>query len=256
MEDYTQRFTGRAELYSKYRPTYPDGVLDILRKEANFDSAKIVADIGSGTGILTRLFLENGNQVLAVEPNDEMRSFAESFLRGYKNFRSLRGTAEETTLADQSIDLVAVGQALHWFDHKKSRTEFLRISRRGGLLCILYNVREKSGRAKIMEAYEQLIKRYTRNRAPVERVEDEEALSKIFPEWIFRKFMLHNFQQLDFEGLLGRVCSASYIPQPGEQTYPNMRSDLKTMFEKYQKNNQVTLVYETNLFLGSLNITH
>jgi ubiquinone/menaquinone biosynthesis C-methylase UbiE len=256
MEDYTQRFTGRAEIYSKYRPTYPKGVVDILRKEANFDSAKIVADIGSGTGILTRLLLENGNEVFAVEPNDEMRSFAESSLSGYRNFRSLRGTAEETTLADQSVDLVAVGQALHWFDHKKSRTEFLRISRRGGFLCVLYNDREKNGHLGIMEDYEQLVIKYARNKAPVERLEGEELLSKIFPEWAFRKFTLPNYQHLDFEGLAGRICSASYIPQPSEQAYPNMESDLETMFEKYQIDDRVTLIYKTSMFLGSLSTLH
>jgi ubiquinone/menaquinone biosynthesis C-methylase UbiE len=253
MEDFTQRFTGRAAVYSKYRPTYPDAVLEILREEANFDSSKIVADIGSGTGILTTLFLDNGNPVFAVEPNDEMKSFAEHSLSKFPNFVSVRGTAENTTLGDHSIDLISVGQALHWFDPEKSRKEFLRILRTSGHLCVLYNDRKNNENSGIMKDYEQVVSKYSRNRVLVQKVEDEN-LSKFFKEWSFEKFTLPNYQYLDFEGFLGRLCSASYMPHPEEQSYLPLKSELKNMFNKYQKDNLVTLNYETNLFLGSLKL--
>ncbi len=255
MEDFTQRFTGRADVYSRNRPTYPKTVLEILRKEANFDSGKIVVDIGSGTGILTRLFLENGNHVFAVEPNDEMRGFAESSLSSFKNFKSVRGTAEDTTLNDESVDLISVGQAMHWFDRKKSRIEFLRILRKGGFLCVLYNDRRRDGSSGIMEDYEQLVNKYARKRAAVARVENDD-LSDFFPHWVFRKFTLPNYQRLNFDGLLGRVCSSSYTPQPEEQTYPQMKGELKSMFDAYQEEGQVTLLYETNMFLGSRSVSN
>lgn len=251
MEDFTQRFTGRAKAYSRYRPTYPKAVLEILRKEANFDSCKIVADIGSGTGILTRLFLENGNQVYAVEPNDEMRSFAEQSLSRFPDFVSVQGTAENTRLKDQSVDLISVGQALHWFDPEKSQKEFVRILRASGHLCVIYNDRKSDENSGIMGDYEKLVNKYSRNRAAVQKVEDEN-LSKFFGGWSFKKFTLPNYQYLDFEGLLGRVGSASYMPQPEEQAYASMKSEVRGLFEKYQKDHQVTLYYETNLFLGSL----
>jgi hypothetical protein len=103
-----------------------------------------------------------------------------------------------------------------------------------------------------MVDYEQFIDRYSRNKSDVQRVENDEDLSIMFPNWIFRKFTLPNYQHLNFEGLLGRICSASYMPQPKEQFYPEMKSELKGIFEKYQENDQVTLIYETNVYLGSL----
>lgn len=251
MEDFTQRFTGRAQLYSKYRPTYPKAILDILRNEVRFDQYKIVADVGSGTGILSKIFLENGNRVFAVEPNDDMRSFAESDLSRFPNFVSVKGRAEKTTLEDQSIDLVTIGQALHWFDPEQSRKEFLRILRRHGHLCVLYNDRKKVEDSGIMKSYEQIVNKYARDRAPLQKVEDEN-LSRFFNEWSFKKFTVENYQSLDFEGLLGRVDSASYMPQPDEQSFVQMKNDLKSMFEKYQRENHVTLYYETSLFLGTL----
>src|SRR5487761_1149721 len=234
MEDYTQRFTGRAEAYSSYRPTYPKQFLDILNKEANFDSTKIVADIGSGTGILSKLFLENGNRVFSVEPNDDMRSVAGSNLGHFQRFASIKGTAENTTLEDRSVDLISVGQALHWFDSKRSWKEFSRIIKRGGYLCILYNDRKTDDASGIMQ-----------------RVEDD-ILSKFFSGWSFKKFSISNEQVLDFEGLVGRVCSASYMPQQNQQGFSEVKRELKDMFSKYQKDNKIMLSYETNIFLGLL----
>jgi ubiquinone/menaquinone biosynthesis C-methylase UbiE len=115
-EDYTWRFAGKADSYSKYRPSYPERVLSVLKEKTSFDSSKIVADVGSGTGILSRLFLENGNTVYAIEPNEDMRSKAELALARFPNFHSVKGSAEDTTLEERSVDLITVAQALHWFD--------------------------------------------------------------------------------------------------------------------------------------------
>src|SRR5713101_2018251 len=117
-EDFTHRFTGRGSVYGMHRPEYPRKIIDILRTETDFGQNKTVADIGSGTGLLSRLFLQNGNKVFCVEPNDEMRSFAKEGLSSYTNFVSIKGRAENTTLDNASVDLVTVGQALHWFDHQ------------------------------------------------------------------------------------------------------------------------------------------
>ena len=126
---FVNRFTGRAEAYSKYRPTYPQEIIDILNAQIGFNKDKIVADVGSGTGILTKIFLDNGNRVFGIEPNDEMRSFAEKNLSRYDNFVSMNQSAENTGLSSNSIDLVTAGQALHWFDPDQSRVEFARILR-------------------------------------------------------------------------------------------------------------------------------
>jgi ubiquinone/menaquinone biosynthesis C-methylase UbiE len=249
IEDYTQRFTGRAEAYSKYRPSYPKQVLNILEKEMSFDSSKIVADVGSGTGILSRLFLENGNRVFGVEPNDDMRSIAESSLARFQRFISIKGSAGNTTLEDRSVDLISVAQALHWFDPEKSWNEFKRITKQGGYLCILYNDRKIDSGSGIMKRYEEIIERYVRNKPKTERVENDN-LSKFFSGWSFRKFSIPNEQTLEFEGLVGRVCSASYMPRQSEENFLEMKRELEDMFSKYQKDNKITLSYDTNIFLG------
>ena len=149
---YVRRFSGRADYYSKHRPGYPRGILRILEREVGFTPNSVVADIGSGTGLLARVFLKNGNQVYGVEPGDEMRAYAERELSGLDSFVSVKGTAERTTLKKGSVDLIAVGQALHWFDPPRAAREFSKISNPGGGLCVAYNSRIDDGFGRIYEA--------------------------------------------------------------------------------------------------------
>src|SRR5579863_1519490 len=123
----TTRFSDRVEDYVKYRPHYPVVILSYLRDRYTFGPGWVVADIGSGTGISTELFLRFGNKVFAVEPNREMRSKAEELLAGEAGFVSMDGTAEATGLADSSVDLIVAGEAFHWFDPIRTRAEFVRI---------------------------------------------------------------------------------------------------------------------------------
>src|SRR3954471_5425717 len=116
VQDSTRRFSSRVGNYVRYRPSYPLAVLDLLKAECSLTERSVIADIASGTGIFTRMLLENGNRVLGVEPNGEMRLAAEEFLRSYSNFTSVAGSAESTSLADHSVDLVTAAQAAHWFD--------------------------------------------------------------------------------------------------------------------------------------------
>src|SRR5213594_3300292 len=199
-EDFTHRFTGRASDYSMHRPEYPRQILDILKTEGGLDQNKTVADIGSGTGLLSRLFLQNGNKVFCVEPNDEMRSFAEEGLSSYTNFVSIKGRAENTTLDNASVDLVTVGQALHWSDHQLAKREFDRILRTNGDVCIVYN--DRSEKDPFMKEYDALIHRHARDRAKVPDINNA-FLSNWFRNGIFKQFNLVNEQFLDLKGLSG-----------------------------------------------------
>ena len=116
MLDPTKRFSNRVENYLKYRPRYPAAIIPLLESECGLTPETLVADVGSGTGFLTELFLKHGNRVLGVEPNAEMRSAGERLLAKYPTFCSVNAMAEATTLADSSIDLIIAGQAFHWFD--------------------------------------------------------------------------------------------------------------------------------------------
>src|SRR4028119_2421500 len=122
--DPTKRFTDRVANYVAYRPKYPAEVLEFMRAELSLSPSSIIADVGAGTGILTEMFLRNGNTVFAVEPNEAMRAAAENLLGACPKFRGVAGTAEATTLAVRSVDFITAAQAFHWFDAEHTRREF------------------------------------------------------------------------------------------------------------------------------------
>ena len=120
MSESVERFTSRVETYAKYRPGYPVEIIDLLKRECGLTPESIVADIGSGTGKSSEPFLAHGNVVFGVEPNAAMRDVAERLFRDQPRFRSIKGSAESTTLPDSSVDLITAGQAFHWFDPLKT----------------------------------------------------------------------------------------------------------------------------------------
>jgi len=248
---FVDKFTGRAEAYSKYRPGYPKEIIGMINAQIGFDRDKVVADIGSGTGLLTKIFLDNGNRVYAVEPNDEMRFFAEKNLSNYENFVSVKQSAENTGLPSGSIDLITVGQALHWFDLDQSRSEFARILKSSGFVMIVYNERAV-GDSAVMDGYEKLINKNAK--ATVVPDIDADYLAKFFNNQNYKKFTAPNKQELDYDALLGRATSASYLPKKTEPGYENMEQDLRKLFDDYQKNGTMTLIYSTMIFLGQITI--
>lgn len=159
MKDPKMRFSDRAENYAKYRPGYPREILQFLVDRYALTDDSVVADIGSGTGILSELFVENGNRVLAVEPNEEMRKAAEGFLGDHPSFESVAGAAEDTTLAEESVDLVVVANSLHWVEVDTARAEFQRILKPGGHVAIVWNIARGSG-TPFLEALGELMSAY------------------------------------------------------------------------------------------------
>jgi len=251
-EDSKKRFSNRATYYAQYRPRYPEAILAFMENELGLSEASVVADIGSGTGILTELFLKHGNPVYSVEPNREMRKAAEGLLSPYPSFRSIDGTAEATTLSAASVDFVTAAQAFHWFDPVKTHGEFLRILKLHGWVLLIWNTRKNS--PGFMEAYERLVSVYA-NRAHSRRTAKDkvgdQALASFFGEYKVKTFS--NSQVLDFEGLAGRLLSSSYLPLPGETRYNSMMDALRKLFDSYQEDRIVRLEYETETYYGQLN---
>ena len=155
----TERFTDRVDNYVRYRPAYPPEVLDALRHDCGLRPEHIIADIASGTGIFTRLLLENGNRVFAVEPNAEMRAASARLQQSFPDLTLVSATAERTTLPDASIDFVTVAQAAHWLEPRESRAEFRRILKPQGWCVLLWNERRVTGNA-FSEDYERLLHTY------------------------------------------------------------------------------------------------
>lgn len=243
------RFSDRVENYVKYRPHYPREIIDYLKSHNILKDDSVVADIGSGTGISSELFLENGNTVYGVEPNPEMREAAEKIFKDKPNFISINATAEETTLKDKSIDMIIAGQAFHWFDVDKTKKEFGRILKPAGHVILIWNKR-KRGDSPFQEEYENLLLKYGTDYKEVGHQNiGKEGLNILFDG----KFELVNFdneQVFDFDGLKGRLLSSSYAPNEEHLSYNHMLEELKWIFESFKKNGTITFEYVTELYAG------
>lgn len=256
IRDSTARFSDRVDDYVRYRPGYPSAVLDILREETGLTSASVIADVGSGTGISSALFLRNGNTVFGVEPNAEMRHAAEELLARepgeYARFRSIDGTAESTTLPDRSVDHVVAGQAFHWFDRERARVEFARIVRPDGWLVLLWNSRRLDS-TPFLCAYESLLERFGTDYRAVRHTNiDPEALRPMFEGGEFTRRVLYNEQRFDLDGVRGRLLSSSYTPTPAEPTYEPMLRELERIFEANAQGGEIRFEYDTELYFGHI----
>lgn len=250
MSDPTARFSTRVRNYVRYRPGYPEAVIDLLRDEFGLRAATVVADVGSGTGILTERFIANGNTVYAIEPNLEMRAAAEQLLGRHATFRSVDGRAEATTLEHDSVDLVTAGQAFHWFDREAARREFRRILRPPGRVALLWNERDTTA-TPFLRAYEELLVRRARDYAEVDhRRMDAGILGAFFGHGGYREAVFPNRQEFDFEGLRGRLLSSSYVPEAGEPGHEEMLASLLDIFERHEAGGRVAFEYHTRVYLG------
>lgn len=251
--DSTQRFSSRVDNYVRYRPGYPLEIIEVLKRECGLTADSIIADVGCGTGFLAKIFLEYGARVFGIEPNKEMREAGERLLEDCPKFLSLPGTAEDTSLPEQSVDFVTAGQAAHWFDRERARGEFRRILKPGGWTVLVWNDRATDSTAFLKE-YEQLLQTYGVDYHEVRRVDREmaSAIASFFePNPVSTKTFV-NRQEFDFAGLQGRLLSSSYSPQEGHANYQPMMARLRELYEKYQKNGIVQFDYETHTYYGQL----
>jgi SAM-dependent methyltransferase len=250
--DPTRRFSNRVEDYVRYRPTYPRALVGLLEDECGMTRESVIADVGSGTGILSELFLRGGNRVYGVEPNREMREAGERLLSSYENFLSVDGRAEATTLADASVDFVTAGQAFHWFNPASARREFERVLKAGGWAVLVWNSRRTEGTPLLAE-YERLLLEYGTDYKEVSsKWAAEENIKTLFgPEEVLTK-EFDNEQVLDFDGLKGRLTSASYAPLPGHPNHEPMMRELAALFERHRRDGRVVVEYDTKVFYGRL----
>ncbi|WP_235903433.1 class I SAM-dependent methyltransferase [Taibaiella lutea] len=247
----TTRFSNRVDDYVKYRPGYPAAMLRFLQENYNLDSTKIIADIGSGTGISSAYFLEAGYQVMGVEPNPEMREKSVELLQHFPLFKAVDGTAETTTLNSDSVDVIISGQAFHWFDVVKAKEEFKRILRPDSLLILFWNERLQS--SDFEKEYDALIVKHAIDYVKVDhRRIDWDSIETFYTPHQVELKEFPNYQVFDFEGLKGRLLSSSYMPQKGDKGYDAMVADLKQLYDKYQQHDSITINYATKIYIGKL----
>lgn len=248
--DAKQRFSTRVADYVRYRPSYPSALLELLRAECGLRPGHVIADVGSGTGFLSELFLKNGNRVYGIEPNKDMRQAGEEYLASYDGFSSIEGSAEASTLDPASVDFITAGQSFHWFDPFPTRREFARILKPGGWVVIAWNDRRME-EAPFTRAYEDILERFGIDYKKVKESYPEADHIRNFLS-TFSHRDLPNFQVLDCEGLSGRLRSSSFTPAEGHPSFVPMMAELRKLFDAHQHDGQVRMDYFTRLYYGQL----
>jgi SAM-dependent methyltransferase len=247
----TSRFSDRVENYIRYRPGYPREALEVLKSECGLMSSHVIADIASGTGIWTRILLENGNGVFAVEPNVDMRQAAERLLTEFRNFKSVDGSAEAAALPDSSVDFVTSAQAAHWFDRARARREFARILKPGGWLVLLWNEREVDT-TPFLRDYEQLLLTFGTDYEEVRHERTTDSVNEFFDPLPYQERVFAMRQEFDYAGLEGRLLSSSYAPGPGHPKHEPMLKELRRVFHQHVESGIVGFDYKTRVYFGKL----
>jgi ubiquinone/menaquinone biosynthesis C-methylase UbiE len=248
--DSTSRFSSRVANYVRYRPGYPSEALQTLKNECGLTSAAVIADVGSGTGFLSKLFLENQNRVYGIEPNKDMREAGETVLKEFPRFVSVSGTAEATTLPEHSVDFVTAGQAAHWFDAVRARREFVRILKPEGWVVLVWNDRSTDA-TPLLREYDQLLHSYCPEYGEVLRQSDNQVEAFFAPVPVSVK-IFPSRQEFDYPGLEGRLLSSSYAPLADHPGHTPMLRELRAIFERYQSRGRVAFEYETRMFYAQV----
>ena len=246
-----ERFSNRVANYVKYRPGYPAEMMAFFRERLGLEIGSVVADVGSGTGLSARPFLEAGCTVYGVEPNAAMREAAEDLLAEFPGFKSTDGTSAETTLGDASCDFVIAAQAFHWFEPQATRAEFRRILKPGGYVALIWNERQLDT-TEFLREYEKLLLKYGRDYAEVRHEQIDEAVLGGFFQAEFGRATFANRQVFDLAGLRGRLLSSSYMPDENDPAFPLLEKELESLFAKHNESGRITVFYDTNVFYSRL----
>ncbi|CAM3955237.1 class I SAM-dependent methyltransferase [Cohnella lubricantis] len=250
--DSKRRFSNRVDTYVKYRPDYPREAIDYLFGTVGLRAGCEAADVGAGTGIFSRLLLERGCRVTAVEPNAEMRAAAVERLGGNPGFRAVSGSAEATGLPDGAADFIVCAQSFHWFDRDAARMEFQRVLRPGGKVALIWNTRLTEG-TPFREEYDKLLRDFGTDYEATKHTNIRpDDLAPFFKSGRVQEGRFPNRQLFDYEGLRGRLLSSSYIPVAGAPGHDRMLEELRGIFDRNQADGKVPFEYVTQVFWGEV----
>ena len=247
------KFDGMGKIYDKFRPTYPQTFIKYLRSDVGVCKKSTVADIGSGTGILTRQLLEICKNVIAVEPNSDMRVVAEENLNNFVNFTSVNGTAENTTLGSKSVDFITVAQAFHWFDRVKFKAECDRILIPKGKVILVWNRRDDN--AESVKDCDVVSKKYCPNFKGFGGGMRGEEKENDFTDFFRGKYEIMSFQNdltFDLEGFIGRTLSGSYALKENDDNYSEFILELTHCFNEHAVGGHIIMPNFTECYIGTV----
>lgn len=247
----TEKFSGRAEVYTKGRPSYALELIECLYEKYGFTAQSIIADIGSGTGKLAKQLLDKGSTVFGVEPNRDMRNIAEKELGGYKNFRSVDGSASATNLVSESVDFITSAQAFHWFDVDEFRAECKRIMRTDGKIILIWNTRDMDFGIN-RESYD-IFTRYCPNfKGFGGGIQKDDRRIVEFFGGKYEREIFENPLYFDRDKFISRSLSGSYSLKKGDAGFEVYLEELNQLFDKYAENNIVKLGNNSAAYIGTV----
>lgn len=245
----TNIFDGRAIDYTVSRPSYSIELINYLYSQYGITETSVVADIGSGTGKFSKQLLDRQNEVYCVEPNDEMRSIAENELGRYKNFHSVAGNAENTTLKNNFADYITTAQAFHWFDVLKFKKECLRIIKPNGSVFLIWNIRDASN--IINQEWHNTFSQFCPNFHGFSNgIERDDLKIKAFFDKGYEYITFDYPLIFDKENFIKRSLSSSYSLKDDDVNYEAYISALNEIFYKYENNGLITISNLSVAYIG------
>lgn len=243
----TQKFSGKADVYAAARPSYPKELFTFLKSEYHLGAGTVIADIASGTGKFTQPLVQMGCKVYAVEPNDDMRSQAESLLGGYENFISVNGSAENTGLGDHSVDFISAAQAFHWFDPARFGAECKRIIKPSGKVFMLYNYRNEDAEItkRLSDICQRLCPKFKGFSGGVKSNNVESFFGGKCEVFTFKNDLCYNR-----DTFVKRMLSSSYAPREGDENYNFFITELNAVFDDFSDNDNLLMPNNTQLYVG------
>lgn len=249
--DSTAKFNGRAAFYTASRPSYAKELIDYLYRDCGMTASSIITDIGSGTGKFAKQLLERGSTVYCVEPNEDMRRVAENELYEYKNFHSIQGSAENTTLSSNFSDFITVAQAFHWFDVDKFKRECSRIIKDEGKVILVWNIRDSFDplNQELSQIYAAFCPHFKGFSGGI--VKDDPRIRVLFDgQYEYTAFT--NPLYFNREKFIERSLSSSYSLKERDEDYEEYIKALTTLFSRYSNNGVVSIANQSVAYIGTI----
>jgi ubiquinone/menaquinone biosynthesis C-methylase UbiE len=244
-------FSAKAEKYAKYRWEYAASAIATIVNITQMSINSIVADIGAGTGKLTKHFLAKAQKIYAIEPNLELRQILTRELGAFPSISVIDGSAEATALPENCVDIITVGQAIHWFDPEPAKQEMMRILKGDGWLALIRNDVIDSEQSKAVGRL--MTEEYGANisiKSAVTERAKEKPSNFYFGNDNFQTFVFPFSVQQSWEEFIGTLTTVSFMPDEDHLLFPRLETEAKKLFSRYKDHGYWKVEGETKLIIG------